>query len=398
MVKCDQPIKLPSGVLAFGPGITMSMIHRLTKEWEESLDNFRLVLILAGSLTAEVEGISAAGATSAARRYTAVADAELLLKGPLRLRKWPLPKLEAGVSPALLSHVASSFLGVRPLILTSGLSQEPNFPHVQLDSQSVGPAQCLSSGKAMEIERVNRLIDKGFQIGKSLSKPLLLTECVPGGTTTAYAVMSGLGLSVDGLISGSARKPPFELKKKLVNKGLSNAQLDKKFSPKSLMAAVGDPFQPIAVGILLGARHANQSVLLGGGSQMLAILALALSEVNLDFRSAFVEGVAIGTTSWLLEESLSSRETNSSFLKLMNEVGKHFKVNLVGLASGLRFKTSTEKVLRDYEKGYIKEGVGAGALTLLAQLKGISSIEFIQSCDDAVKQLNDETTKISFES
>ena len=41
-----------------------------------------VLLVLAATRTAEQEGISAAGATAAARRTTAVADAELLLKGP----------------------------------------------------------------------------------------------------------------------------------------------------------------------------------------------------------------------------------------------------------------------------------------------------------------------------
>ena len=44
-------------------------------------------LILAGSQTAEIEGISAAGSTAVSRRYTAVADAELLLRGPMSSKK-----------------------------------------------------------------------------------------------------------------------------------------------------------------------------------------------------------------------------------------------------------------------------------------------------------------------
>ena len=34
------------------------------------------------------------------------------------------------------------------------------------------------------------------------------------------------------------------------------------------MAAVGDPFQPIAVGLLMGAIESGQDILLGGGCQM----------------------------------------------------------------------------------------------------------------------------------
>ena len=68
----------------------------------------------------------------------------------------------------------------------------------------------------MERTRVKLLFEGGYKIGKKLKKSLLLTECVPGGTSTAFAVLSGLGINVNGLISGSHRNPPSELKIKLV--------------------------------------------------------------------------------------------------------------------------------------------------------------------------------------
>ena len=65
----------------------------------------------------------------------------------------------------------------------------------------------------------------------------------------------------------------------------------------------------------------------------------------------------------------------------MNHVADHFQVNILGLASGFRFKDSHQKVLRDYEIGYVKEGVGAGALSLLAQIKGLTQKEMVERCD-----------------
>ena len=53
----------------------------------------------------------------------------------------------------------------------------------------------------------------GIAMGLRLRKPLLLAECVPGGTTTALAVLTGIGLSVGEFISGSTRKPAVNLKK-----------------------------------------------------------------------------------------------------------------------------------------------------------------------------------------
>ena len=276
----DNYVLLPSRVLAFGEDLHEQNVEERVQRWQENITNMAFFLILAGSQTAEIEGISAAGSTAVSRRYTAVADAELLLRGPNFPKRWPLPPLPAGVSPALISYVASSFLKIKPTIISAGLLQTPPFTHVSLEPPEIGPARCLSSGNAMERTRVKLLFEGGYKIGKNLKKSLLLTECVPGGTSTAFAVLSGLGINVDGLISGSHRNPPSELKIRLVKQGLEAAKLKKHPSSFGLMAAVGDPFQPIAVGLLMGARESGQEIILGGGCQMLAVLALALNETE----------------------------------------------------------------------------------------------------------------------
>ena len=128
---------------------------------------------------------------------------------------------------------------------------------------------------------------------------------------------------------------------------------------------------------------------------MLAVLAMALNEIEPESHSEFVGKILIGTTSWLVDESLSSAENRNSFIHLMNNVANHFKVNILGLASGYRFNDSKQKVLRDYEIGYVKEGVGAGALSLLAQIKGLTQKEMIEMCDKEVSNLfksNNEKT------
>ena len=374
---------------AFGSGSSSLLLNRWERTWKTSMANVVSLLVLAGSKTAEIEGISAAGSTKESRRYTAVADAELLLKGPSALRKWPLPPLSAGVSPALISHVASGLIGLETEVLGTGLLQIPPFPYIALDSPSLGPAECVTTGKAMNPKRVESLRQKGLELGSSLVKPLLLSECVPGGTTTALAVLTGLGLEVEELISGSNRNPPKELKKRSVEKGLRAAGLGASPSFTQLLAAVGDPFQPVAVGLLLGARQVGQPVLLGGGSQMLAVLALALSTLDPSLRREFVQDVSIGTTSWLVDECISSSLKKSSFLSLIEQVESFFSVPLLGLCSGLRFYESSKKVLRDYEHGFVKEGVGAGAFSLLAQLNGCSCKKLLEGCELAVDQLNE---------
>ena len=128
---------------------------------------------------------------------------------------------------------------------------------------------------------------------------------------------------------------------------------------------------------------------------MLAVLAIALSAVKPVMRSHFVEDISVATTSWLVDESFFSKTNNkgSSFIHLMDLIADHFKVSLIGLSSGLHFRESNKKVLSDYEHGYVKEGVGAGALALLAQLNGATQEELVEACEDAVDQLQGSASK-----
>lgn len=387
---------LPSGCSFFGEGASKDVVNALLVPWRDVSQEVSLLLVLGGSKTAEVEGISAAGATANSRRYTALADAELLLYGPRGGRRWDLPPLLAGVSPALISYVAARWLGLNPWVVAAGLFQRPSFPYVCFEEPSLGPAACLSTGKAMSFSRVENLWRRAFFMGQKMRRPLLLAECVPGGTTTAQAVLTGLGLSVADLISSSLHSPPLALKQSLVEQGLQAANLGPAPDPMNLVAAIGDPFQPVAAGVLLGAREAGQPVLLGGGSQMLAVLALALASLTPSCRASFLEGIAIGTTAWLINEKDQLTKGTDLFVRLMDSVGRHFDVGLLGIATGLRFHESCYQSLRDYERGYVKEGVGAGALALLAQLRGVSLPQLVETCDFAMHDLQNPSAPRSF--
>ena len=374
---------LPEGCRALGPqGGGPSLAQRLSP-WRCSDQTMDLLLLLGGTRTAEHPGISAAGATPESRRFTALADAELLLEGPDGPRRWPLPPLPAGVSPALLSHVALDRLPLEPHLAVLGLEHPAPFPHLNLEPEGLGPAACLSTGRAMPLERVERLWRQGMELGARFQRPVLLTECVPGGTTTAQAVLTALGISVGRLISGSAQRPPQKLKRRLVDQGLQRAALSEWPAPAAVLAAVGDPFQAVAAGFLVASR---QPVLLGGGSQMAAVLALALAALDPRGRQELSHRALLGTTAWLADEQLGA-ERQPALGCLLDRVGQHFEVALCGVASGVRFHHSRCSLLRDYERGYVKEGVGAGALLLLAQLQGHTAASLVAACERGVDRL-----------
>ena len=366
-------------------------IHRFWSDPEPAPD---LLLLLSSTLTAEVEGISAAGATSESRRYTAIADAELLLYGPSHRPRWPLPPLPAGVSPALISWVAAEAVKIQPWVGSIGLSKMPPFAHLHFENSELGPAACISSGQAMTPQRVMQLLNQGQRFGERLRHPLVLAECVPGGTTTALAVLCGLGVPAHDLISGSAIHPPMALKRDLVRQGLQSAKLSATPSAQELLAAVGDPFQAFATGLLIGSLKSRQPLLLAGGSQMATVLALALNMVSTKQRRLLCKQVLIGTTAWLAGEVLTpSGSKRASLVELLALLENHFDVSICALATGLRFQGSRHLALRDYELGHVKEGVGAGGLALLAQLRGLSLERISQACDNAMDQLLESKRK-----
>ncbi len=392
----------PSTLFELPPGCT-KLAGPSSDFWKGSIRRFwsdtnqapNLLLILSSTLTAEVNGISAAGANAFSRRYTAIADAELLLYGPSHQPLWPLPPLPAGVSPALISWVAAEAIKIRPWVGSLGLTKMPPFPHLRFEDPQLGPAACLSTGQAMTSVRVQQLFKKGKRVGERLHHPLVLAECVPGGTTTALAILRGLGLAANHLISGSAINPPMALKRELVSKGLQSAELRANPSAQELLAAVGDPFQAFATGLLIGSLASGQPLLLAGGSQMAAVLALSLTMVSKRERQSLSNQVLIGTTSWLAGEVLmpngmrQSQQSSkqSSLAELLSLLENHFDVAISALATGLEFRHSRHLSLRDYELGHVKEGVGAGGLALLAQLHGVSLEHLNQACDNAMDQL-----------
>ena len=347
---------------------------------KNNINNFKIFLVIAGTNTPQIPGISAAGLNAKSRRITALADAEFLLMGASKDHKYKLPPLNAGVTPALISHVCSKLLNVYPVIVPLGIEVKPHFNHLIVEDRDLGPSNCLSTGKSMPRDRVVNLYKRGLEIGKSSKQPILISESVPGGTTTAQAVMEAFGLRVSNLVGSSLFKAPRDLRRKVVQKGLLNANLKNDFDSFDVVAAVGDPFQAFSMGLLIGARLAKQPVILSGGSQMLAVILLVLEFLGEKNKDEFIEDVFIATTGWLVKDN--------SLNDLVNLINEKYDVKLLGLASPLNFKSSKYKELKDYELGHVKEGVGAGGISLLAFLDGFKNEEIVSLC-----QLNLEMMK-----
>jgi NaMN:DMB phosphoribosyltransferase len=120
--------------------------------------------------------------------------------------------------------------------------------------------------------------------------------------------------------------------------------------------------QAAAAGVMLAASRRG-GVLLAGGTQMLAVYALARA-IAAHQESALQEKipwnpeqVVVGTTRWVAEDPTGDT------VGLAEEIGQ---VPL--LATQLSFAASRYPQLRAYEQGFVKEGVGAGGCAIAAHL------------------------------
>ncbi len=367
------------GINLIGSKISQKIFYEKVDILKKEIDNFIYYLVIAGTETSQIKGISAAGINSKARKKTALADAEFLLFGASIDHKYKLPFLNAGVTPALISYVCSKLIYASPIVVPLGINEKPYFKHMFVENYLEGPSKCLTTGNSMNKRRVLSLYKKGLEIGKSTNRPIFISECVPGGTTTAQAVMEAFDLDVTNLIGSSLLNPPRSLKKNVIKTGLLNANLTNNFDSIDVISSVGDPFQAFSMGLLIGARLAKQSVVLSGGSQMLALILLALEFINAKDKQEFADFVFIATTGWLVKDN--------SLSDLLDLIAEKHKVNLLGIASPLNFKSSKHKELSDYEIGYVKEGVGAGGMSIFAFLKGFSNEEILSMCQNNLEKM-----------
>lgn len=369
-----------------------------------------LACILGFTATALLPGISAAGATPEDRKYTAIADAEFLVNGVTSQPQYPLPPLAVGASPVLISRAVVEAFDLPIYLFNAGLPKPPAVTAIELGGV---PAKCLTTGDALPLETVKHLFAQGLKWGQTLAEfaadgYLIISECVVGGTTTALSILTGLGIDAAGKVNSSHPTCNHAQKWEIVQQGLRRAGLgleEVQENPKSkthpqdnvrgrqnpplidpfrLVAAVGDPMQIVAAGMMIAATR-QCGVLLAGGTQMLAVYALALALSQLYTSSSpspaspliwQPQRVVVGTTRWVAEDPTGDT------VGLARDIAS---IPLV--ATQLSFTQSRYPQLQAYEQGYVKEGVGAGGCAIAAHLyKDWSSVQLLQAIEVLVER------------
>ncbi|MGD9684699.1 MAG: nicotinate mononucleotide-dependent phosphoribosyltransferase CobT [Candidatus Obscuribacterales bacterium] len=344
-------------------------------------------LLVGNTETSDIEGISAAGASAEARRLTPRYDAEALVLGTTR-EGLPIPVSPAGiVSPVVLSRASLQVLESSIDVVDCGSFFPPRIDNFKAGSQ---PARCLSTGDSLPESVVRELFEKGKEYGQRAAEKsdlVIIGECVPGGTTTAMAVLTALGYDARDSVSNSVPVSNHRLRWRMIRRGFKSAGLPMPSVKQSyqrpaglgafeIMAHFGDPMQPFAAGMALAASRAAM-VVLGGGSQMLTVFALledlAATSPEFEFDR---DNLAVITTKWVaLDPSANTR-------KLAEEIGAPLACPMLNMLG------SCHEGLQAYEQGHVKEGVGAGAsMALASHIKDIPLDTLLASIDLCYKEL-----------
>ena len=331
------------------------------QEFIKSIDrkHFLFSFVISYTETSEIPGITVAGADPDFIKFTPPADAEFLHYGFCKSIDVIPMTPDGKPTPALLTKTALESASIPQVVINAGSKITPKLPYFET---GLPFGRNISVEPGLDKSSVVHAIDYGRIIGRALASCtdcLVIGESIPGGTTTALAVLKGLG--VDARVSSSMPKNPQSLKTEIAERALKRS--DSK-EPYDVVANAGDPMIPLVAGMLSTASEIT-NVILAGGTQMAAVLALAKSTGYDKNR------VAIGTTSYVIDDS------SANFLETIKSIS-----DIPVLSINPKLEDSKFDGLHAYSEGFVKEGVGAGGSMIASILKtGIDSKKLLELTD-----------------
>ena len=312
---------------------------------------FVFSLVISYTATCEVPGITVAGANPDLLKFTAAADAEFLHYGYCKSID-AIPMTPDGKpTPALLTKTALEAASIPSFVVNAGSKIVPKLPCLEFGLEY---GKNIAQEPGLDQDSVKKAVEYGRIVGRSLGAStdcLIIGESIPGGTTTALAVMTGFGIRA--AVSSSMPENPIMLKKQIVQSALK--RLESK-DPYDIISQLGDPMIPTVAGIL-GTASESTNVILAGGTQMVAVLAFAK---HIGFNET---NTSLGTTSYIINDK------TANLVELIKQIA-----DIPILVAKLKLGESKISGLRSYAEGFVKEGAGAGGASIACMLKtGIGS-------------------------
>lgn len=305
----------------------------------------RLALVAGTTATAAVDGLSAAGADPELMRHTPAADLDILVHGRPTLSP-VVPVSPTGCpTPAVVTRAVRELLDFDVVGVDAGMAGETGAPTVSVGSD---PGDDIRAATA--VPNAESIFDRTRDLGRRLPDDhLLVSETIPGGTTTALGVLTALG--APATVSSSLPENPLAAKRRIVEHGLDASGLapgDAAGDPLRAITAVGDPVLAAATGLTVGCVESGTRVTLGGGTQMATVAGLV--------RHRGVDApLTLATTSFVAADESAG----------IGRLTDRFDVTL--RASDPAFEAADHRATDAYLRGEAKEGAGmGGALALLA--------------------------------
>ncbi|MDR2829805.1 MAG: TIGR00303 family protein [Methanobrevibacter sp.] len=325
----------------------------------------------ATTATCKIPKISGAGASTDLMVYTPAGDAEIMVFGELLCCDVPPQTISDGFSaptPAIITKGVIELTNIPFLIANAGLEIKPNVPYISINNE---PGGDVRTGNA--VNNPEKIFKNAKVIAKEISKScdyLVIGESIPAGTTTALGVLTALGYDAIFKMSGSRPENPHELKREVVYEGISKSNIKiGNFSSFDAVRTVGDPMIPAVAGMVVGSK---MPVILAGGTQMVAVCAF-IKKLGIDFDFS---RICLGTTTYVV------RDKTADLIDLISQVDE-IAVNVVDPC----FEKSENEGLRNYLKGFVKEGAGAGGAILTALLLGYSIEDIRKKIEEVLERI-----------
>ncbi|RMW39572.1 MAG: TIGR00303 family protein [Nitrosopumilus sp.] len=339
----------------------------LAQNFIDSVNSGRFLFsfVISYTETSEIPGITFAGADKDSIQYTPPADAEYLHYGYCKtIDKIPMTP-DGKPTPGLLTKTALESASIPHLTINAGSKIAPQLPFIE---SGLPFGKNISVQDAMTDTIVSHAVEYGQILGRSLASLtdcLMIGECIPGGTTTALALLKALDYNAK--VSSSIPDNPVQLKNEIVTSALERIDSE---HPYSIVAKIGDPMIPFVAGMISSASSVSK-VMLAGGTQMAAVLAFA-SKIGFN-----AENTAIGTTSYI------TNDKTANFKELVRDIAD---IPILSVDPGM--KNSKFSGLKAFSEGFAKEGVGAGGSIISSMLKtGNDSETFLSLAEKEYQRL-----------
>ena len=337
-------------------------IFTLSDHQESSLPKGKADFILCASVTrtCEIEGITQAGIPGKIP-LTPTLDAEFLVTGKVYSLE-NMAETATGIpTPGLLTravHTLTPFSDI--IVINLGLDTQPQ----QIDVVELGltPSPCITDETAFDAKTV---FEKGRAYAKSYTPSgdyIILGESTPSGTTTAQAAIKALGLETDGLFASSFKESPISIKEETISQAL--AKIEPNMSLYDKLGHTSDQTLLFAAGFMLEASK-RFNIVLAGGTQMAA--ALLIADVLSTKESIWFDPrrITLCTTGWIAKDGASN----------INALLKQLSFRVKAVYADFSYEDANIPVLKLYDEGEAKEGVGAGAAIAYGYMQGLNQQE-----------------------